>query len=252
MGDIIQTITDTIGEILDNPILQLGLQAFAFYMVILWLAAAYWAFRDIQLRTENPLGPYLVASLVILFTPVFFPLAVMVYRVIRPQEKIGEVYERNLAEEALLAEVESVRACPTCSRRVDDEWIICPTCRTRLNRVCPNCNRLVGLDWTLCAWCGRDFDRRDLTPTVRPVPALGEAREPAAKPQLRPGTSAEPAPQASSMARPTPVAHATEAAAAAPASQASRSTTRPQAVPRSQATPAARSRTAATDPQPEP
>jgi DNA-directed RNA polymerase subunit RPC12/RpoP len=45
---------------------------------------------------------------------------------------------------------------------VHDEWIICPTCRTRLNRVCANCGRLVGLDWSLCAWCGRDFERADL------------------------------------------------------------------------------------------
>ena len=93
----------------------------------------------------------------------------IVYRIIRPHEKIGEVYERNLAEEALLAEVESIKSCPTCARRVNDEWIICPTCRTRLNRVCPNCSRLVGLDWSLCAWCGKDFERHDLT-ALEPLP----------------------------------------------------------------------------------
>ena len=96
---------------------------------------------------------------IILFTPIFFIFAVLVYRIVRPHEKIGEVYERNLAEEALLAEVEAIQHCPTCARRIDDEWIICPTCRTRLNRVCPNCSRLVGLDWSLCAWCGKDFER---------------------------------------------------------------------------------------------
>jgi RNA polymerase subunit RPABC4/transcription elongation factor Spt4 len=128
------------------------------YLVVLWLASAYWVFRDMQQRTENAILPYLAASLVIVFLPVF-PLAVFVYKIIRPHEKIGEVYERNLAEEALLAEVESIKSCPTCARRVNDEWIICPTCRTRLNRVCPNCSRLVGLDWSLCAWCGKDFER---------------------------------------------------------------------------------------------
>ncbi len=50
---------------------------------------------------------------------VFFPFGIIVYRIIRPHEKIGEVYERNLAEEALLAEVEAVKSCPTCRRRVD-------------------------------------------------------------------------------------------------------------------------------------
>jgi hypothetical protein len=112
-----------------------------------------------QQRTENPILPYVAASFIIVFTPIFFPLAIFVYKIIRPHEKIGEVYERNLAEEALLAEVEAIHSCPTCARRVNDEWIICPTCRTRLNRVCPNCSRLVGLDWSLCAWCGKDFER---------------------------------------------------------------------------------------------
>src|SRR6266550_2718507 len=159
MDQIIQQIGSTIGGFFDSAPVRLGLQAIAIYFVILWLAAAYWAFRDMQLRSENPILPYLAASFIIVFTPVLFPLAVFVYRIIRPQEKIGEVYERNLAEEALLAEVEAVKSCPTCSRRINDEWIICPTCRTRLNRVCPNCSRLVGLDWSLCAWCGKDFER---------------------------------------------------------------------------------------------
>jgi RNA polymerase subunit RPABC4/transcription elongation factor Spt4 len=162
MDQILGTITDTIGGFFSNPIVQLAIQAIAIYIVILWLAAAYWAFRDMQLRSENPVLPYLAAALIILFTPILFLAGVIVYRVVRPQEKIGEVYERNLAEEALLAEVETIKTCPSCSRRVNDEWIICPTCRTRLNRVCANCGRLVGLDWSLCAWCGKDFERADL------------------------------------------------------------------------------------------
>ena len=159
MEEILNTVGEAFGGFIDSAPVQLGLRAAFIYLVVIWLAAAYWAFRDIQLRLENPLVPYLAAAFIILFTPIFFPAAVFVYRIIRPQEKIGDVYERNLAEEALLAEVEAVRACPTCARRVDDEWIICPTCRTRLNRVCPNCAKLVGLDWSLCAWCGRDFER---------------------------------------------------------------------------------------------
>ncbi|MEO8207927.1 MAG: zinc ribbon domain-containing protein, partial [Chloroflexota bacterium] len=84
------------------------------------------------------------------------------------QERIGEIYERNLAEEAMLAEIEAVHHCPTCDRTVHNDWIICPTCRTRLNRVCPNCSKLVGLDWSLCAWCGRDFERPEIVSTTIP------------------------------------------------------------------------------------
>jgi RNA polymerase subunit RPABC4/transcription elongation factor Spt4 len=160
MEQILGTIGDALGGIFSSPILQLGLRAIGVYLVILWLATAYWAFRDMQQRSDNVILPYLASAGIILFTPLFFILAVWVYKIVRPHEKIGEVWERNLAEEALLAEVEAIHHCPTCERRIDDEWIICPTCRTRLNRVCPNCSRLVGLDWSLCAWCGKDFERR--------------------------------------------------------------------------------------------
>ena len=59
-----------------------------------------------QQRSDNVILPYLAAAGIILFTPIFFILAVWVYKIIRPHEKIGEVWERNLAEEALLAEVD--------------------------------------------------------------------------------------------------------------------------------------------------
>jgi RNA polymerase subunit RPABC4/transcription elongation factor Spt4 len=171
MDEIFGEIGDAIADFFSTPAVQFILQAILIYLVVLWLAGAYWAFRDMQHRTENPILPYVAASFVIVFTPIFFPLAIFVYKIIRPHEKIGEVYERNLAEEALLAEVESIKSCPTCARRVNDEWIICPTCRTRLNRVCPNCSRLVGLDWSLCAWCGKDFERRDLAAAAVARPA---------------------------------------------------------------------------------
>ena len=161
MNEIFDGIGDAIASIFDNPVIKLGIQLAVIYWVILWLAAAYWAFRDMQARSDNPLAPYLAAAFVIVFTPILFPLAVFTYRIIRPQERIGEVYERNLAEEAMLAEIEAIPHCPSCDRRVEAAWIICPTCRTRLNRVCPNCTRLVGLDWSLCAWCGREFERHD-------------------------------------------------------------------------------------------
>jgi RNA polymerase subunit RPABC4/transcription elongation factor Spt4 len=166
MDQIIAQFGSAIGGFFGSPIVRTAGQVIAIYIVIIWLASAYWAFRDMQLRTENPILPYVAAAFIIIFSPVAFIAAVIVYRIVRPQERIGDAYERNLAEEALLAEVEAVATCPTCARRVNDEWIICPICRTRLKRVCPNCSRLVGLDWSLCAWCGKDFERRDIPAAV--------------------------------------------------------------------------------------
>jgi RNA polymerase subunit RPABC4/transcription elongation factor Spt4 len=202
--EIIDGIGDAIGSIFENPAVQAFMFWAGIYIVVIWIAAAYWAFRDMQSRTENPIVPYLASAFIILFTPIFFPLAVFVYRIVRPQERIGEIQERELAEEALLAEVDAIRSCPTCHRRTHDDWIICPTCRTRLQRVCPNCSRLVELDWSLCAWCGRDFERREI-PVAVALPARTDDPEPPerlAPPETtvrkRPSTR----PAARSMARP--------------------------------------------------
>ena len=188
MPDISGQLGSVVNSFFSSAVVQFVLDSIVFYLFIVWLAAAYWAFRDMHDRTENPVLPYFAAALILLPTPFLFVLGVIIYRVIRPAERLGEVYERNLAEEALLAEVEAVKTCRGCDRRVDPEWIICPWCRSRLNRVCPNCEKLVGLDWTLCAWCGKDFERAattDQTATEiqfvapRPIPTgAGEQERP--------------------------------------------------------------------------
>jgi RNA polymerase subunit RPABC4/transcription elongation factor Spt4 len=197
-GDIFKQIQDAIAGFFASPVVQLGMRAIGVYFVVIWLVTAFWAFRDMQLRTANPVAPYLAAAFIIAFTPVFFIFGVLVYKIVRPQERIGEAYERGLAEQALLAEIESVEHCATCSRKVSEDWIICPTCRTRLKRVCPNCNRLVGLDWTLCAWCGRDFERPvtavGAVPAASAADAAAERSARTPKPMRAPASAAPPAP----------------------------------------------------------
>jgi RNA polymerase subunit RPABC4/transcription elongation factor Spt4 len=196
-NDLSGQLGNVFGSFFSSAIVQLILYSTVLYLFVVWLAAAYWAFRDMHDRTENPVLPYLASALILVATPFFFVLGVVVYRVIRPAERLGDVYERNLAEEALLAEVETIRTCRGCDRRVGDEWIICPWCRTRLNRVCPNCERLVGLDWTLCAWCGNDFerpvvaDRSIADARYGPMPAAGQPQP--GRPAVGPITNRNPA-----------------------------------------------------------
>jgi len=177
IDQLLQTLGSEINKFLDSPLVRLTIQAVAFYVVLLWAATAYWAYRDLQQRTNNPVAPYLAAALIILFTPVLFFFGVIVYRILRPSETVAQANERALAEEAMMVEIESQPHCANCSRQVHEDWIICPTCRNRLRRVCPNCSRLVELDWSLCAWCGKDFERPTARPeAVQPVPAAAPRR----------------------------------------------------------------------------
>jgi hypothetical protein len=199
MDQILKDIGNAISSIFSNEVVQLAFRGIGIYIVIIWLATAFWAYQDMKHRTANPILPYLAAALIVVFTPIFFIFAAILYRIIRPQERIGEAHERMLAEEAMLAEVEQIDHCAGCGRRVVDGWIVCPTCRTRLRRVCPSCGKLVGTDWALCAWCGTDFE-------VAPRPAAVGAR-PYGSPSSTPRPAARPAPASlRSMATPAPVA----------------------------------------------
>lgn len=169
-------LATTIDEFVASDVFQLGVRVLVVYILLIWLASAFWAYRDLRLRTTSVLAPYAAAAFIIVFTPIFFLFGLLLYRIVRPKETIGEVSQRALTEEAILGEVQSRPHCANCMRPVHEEWIICPTCRNRLRRVCPNCEHLVELDWTLCAWCGKDFERAEspgtaFMPTARRRPA---------------------------------------------------------------------------------
>ena len=183
MGQILGPIGDALNSFLNNQNVQLAGRAIALYVVLLWLASAYWAYRDLQSRTSNPIAPYLAAVVMVLFTPILFPFGILLYRLVRPGETVAEANERAIAEEAMLREIEAQPHCANCDRRVEAEWLICPTCRNQLRRMCPACNRRVELDWVVCAWCGAELS----------VPMAAASRPPASARRRTARTDAVPA-----------------------------------------------------------
>ena len=143
----------------NNPIVQLGTRFSLLYILALYLAMVFWTVRDAQQRTENAIMPYLAGLMVVVLNI----LGLFLYLIVRPRETLGEAYERQLAEESLLAEAEQRLVCPTCRERVHDDYILCPTCRTRLKRQCPSCGKLIRPEWNICPFCTKDFDERDWT-----------------------------------------------------------------------------------------
>src|SRR6266508_4412098 len=128
----------------------------------------FWTVRDAQHRTENAIMPYLAGLMVVVLNL----LGLFLYLIVRPRETLAEAYERQLAEESLLAEAEQRVVCPTCKERVQEDFILCPTCRTRLKRMCPSCPKLIRPERNICPDCAEGFDERDGT-----VHDVGKAAE---------------------------------------------------------------------------
>ncbi|MBM4363305.1 MAG: zinc ribbon domain-containing protein [Deltaproteobacteria bacterium] len=138
---------------------QFSLRFIGIYLIALYLAMVFWTVRDAQQRTENQWLPYVAGAMVVVLNV----LGLFIYLIVRPRETLHEAYERQLAEESLLGEAERRVVCPSCKERVDDEFLLCPTCRTRLKRRCPSCAKLIKPEWNICPFCAKDFDERDWT-----------------------------------------------------------------------------------------
>jgi RNA polymerase subunit RPABC4/transcription elongation factor Spt4 len=247
--DLFGSLEGTFSDIVESDAFQAAIYIIAAYVVLIWLASAFWAYRDMRLRTSSAVTPYVAALAIVLFTPVFFLFGLLLYRIIRPKETIAEVNERVLAEEAMLAEVATHAQCANCERPVHEDWIICPSCRNRLRRVCPNCEHLIELDWTLCAWCGKDFERAEspgttaFMPSGRPMPIPAQ-RQGAPGPGQR--MPSPPPPQNRPAPPPPPPAKSTDAPSGGAPSGSSSPKPAPPTQPQGSGGPAPRSSNASS------
>ncbi len=132
-------------------IFEFVLAFFIAYVVALWASLIVWTFRDIQSRTNDLLVQTLSTLLVVLFNL----LGLAIYFILRPHETLTEAYQRSLEEETLLQDIEQKELCPGCRHTIEDEYQVCPYCRTRLRRECPHCSKLLDLDWNACPYCTR-------------------------------------------------------------------------------------------------
>jgi RNA polymerase subunit RPABC4/transcription elongation factor Spt4 len=128
------------------------------YLFAVYLGLVVWAFKDVHARTRDVLGQIMATLLVAIFT---LP-GLLVYVLLRPRTTLAEEYERSLAEESLLQELEERRICPTCQRRIEPDFVVCPNCHHALRRRCVSCGRLLNPNWDVCPYCGvyHDQDER--------------------------------------------------------------------------------------------
>jgi hypothetical protein len=152
-----EAVGQAIGGLLDNPIVGLVARLIAAYVILVWLAAALWAFVDMRRRSQSLIAAYLTAGMTILASPLLFPLAIVVHRVLRPAELLSEAQLSELRSRALETETIGER-CPDCQRPVESNWLVCPACRRALGHRCHSCDGTVALEWPVCAWCGQDLD----------------------------------------------------------------------------------------------
>ncbi len=128
------------------------------YLLVLWFASVLWVYRDIRARTNDPVTQGIGVTIAVVFPIVGLP----VYLVLRPGETVQQAYERQLEQEAILSELHSISACPSCRRPTDTDWVVCAHCASQLKTPCGGCGRPLQFAWRHCPHCA--------TPRPRPAP----------------------------------------------------------------------------------
>jgi len=154
----IATAAPPLGALIDssNSGLLIGIVAAGIYFTVLYVAVAFWVVRDARRRSESWLFA-LFAALIGLALPFF---GVLLYLVIRPPRTLDEERALQLEEQALaeeeIVEVPTVRPCPKCGREIEQEFVICPYCRTQFARRCTSCGKWLRLGWHVCPYCAEE------------------------------------------------------------------------------------------------
>ncbi len=149
-------------------IVQVILALLGAFLLAFWLSLVIWTFRDVRARSRDVFAQLLAVLLVLVFNlPGLF-----LYFILRPRETLAEAYERALEEEALLQDIEERAVCPGCKQKVQPDFMLCPTCHTKLRKPCSNCGRLLHLRWNICPYCGATA-----TPHLTSVPEVGVPEE---------------------------------------------------------------------------
>lgn len=147
-------------ELLWNTItIEFMIKFWVVYFFIVWITLVIWVARDISERSSSRIFQTVCVLLMILFTPLWLFL----YLLIRPGKSMYEKYTEEIEENlGILSDIVHDRLwhvekwdtiCPNCEQAVESDFILCPHCHTSLKKTCISCNKEIREGWKICPYC---------------------------------------------------------------------------------------------------
>lgn len=150
--------------------LELFIKMIIIYFFIVWIAIIVWVTKDIINRTNNILLQIISILTVLILTPLW----IVIYLLVRPSktlfEKYYEEWEIDDEIEKVINEVkekedinketedqkENKLICDKCKYKINSDFKFCPMCKNTLKSECISCNKEINPKWEVCPYCWKD------------------------------------------------------------------------------------------------
>ena len=135
-----------------SPTLHFITSMLVFFLIALWIACAYWVYKDARRRVDDKI----VLAVCVLTGIVFGLLGLIVYTIVRPPELLSDRRERELEVQMMEQRIGESSRCSFCKTPVRDDYLVCPTCGHRLRSTCTSCGKPLEPSWRVCPYCEAD------------------------------------------------------------------------------------------------
>jgi DNA-directed RNA polymerase subunit RPC12/RpoP len=127
----------------------------------LWIGTILWACADARARLIRPRTIHTATALVALLPF----LGLVAWISLRPSETLAERRERKLRRRAYERLIDE-GVCVECGTELEDDFLCCPGCGTKIRNRCGDCGRSLELTWRACPHCAGRIER-DAEPALR-------------------------------------------------------------------------------------
>lgn len=149
-----------------TPELQAAFTVVIVVLVILYVLSIIWTARDAYQR-----GTSWVWCLIALIPF----LGVVAYCLLRPSLLQIDRDEQELEIALKQRQLMKYGECANCGYPVEDDYILCPNCHSRLKNMCPACHKALDPTWTVCPYCATSLQGNAQQRQRRPRPRAQQA-----------------------------------------------------------------------------
>jgi len=152
----------------ENITFEVFLKFVLVYFFIIWISLIVWVIKDISNRTES----ILLQLLAVLSIVILSPLWIFVYLIIRPGKTLFEKYYEeieynldtveNIVEDKNCIEDETMH-CYSCEYPISHEFSFCPNCNVKLKDECKWCKKNIYCWWKNCPYCWKENNKTTKT-----------------------------------------------------------------------------------------